>query len=324
MIVREFNQGWGHQIPLKRFESQCIGQYLDRVIKDQSKSVLINSTWYTNDYHQQVLDQLRIINPDLIILLCTVDPAIPHQLWYQEFGCETISVGYYRGKHEIDFWALVCDRYFSIDHDLDSSSIDTAYICLNRKPHKHRRMLYRQLMERGLLDYGIVTMGQGPNMAPRLLDNDTGHASDLAPNPGVGDLGIVNDIMSLGNIENWNRCFLNLVTETVFDVDREWFVSEKIYKPVLGLRPFLVYAPNAAREWITHLGLESYTADFADITDLDLGAPENQPLFLHQLCQAGAAYYQKKYHELRDKIYYNRERFTLHIENTKSKIQQGI
>ena len=113
------------------------------------------------------------------------------------------------------------------------------------------------------------------------------------------------------------------MTETVFDVDREWFVSEKIYKPVIGSRPFLVHAPNGAQAWLAHVGIESYVADFRDISDRDPADPGQLAAFLVDLVQQSPAYFQHKYLALQEKITYNQSMFQAHVDRTWHKINQG-
>lgn len=319
MIVKTFDNGWGTGIPLQKFQQDLLSQYLAPVQQDLVPTVIINSTWYTNDFHHQVVHQLREIQPKRILLTALLDPAIPRLDQFQEFDCTVHGVGYYRSDHEIDAWALIMHEYFDKTFVDDTNQIDTAFMCLNRKPHQHRVFLYNRLQQLGLTQHNMVSLG-----GVQILNNDVVQGSTLAPNPGADQYGIVNDIMSLGSPRAWQRCFLNIVTETVYDVDREWFVSEKIYKPVIGNRPFLVYAPNGAQAWLSHIGLQDYVDDFEDITDLDLGEPANIPIFLQQLSAQSHSYFQKKYIDLQSKMSYNKHRLTQHMTATKFKITQGI
>jgi hypothetical protein len=322
MIVKIFDNGWGPEFPLKKLEQQIIEQYLAH---DQSKTVLINSTWYRTDYHQIVMAELRNLEFDKIVLISMLDAAIPATEWYQEFDCSVHAVGYYPGPDAVDFWALVVDQHFLCpEFDLyNNSKIDTAYMCLNRKPHWHRLQLYNQLVELGIVDQGIVSLGGDNGSATRLLKYDLGQ-SNLAPNAGTGQNGIANDIMSLGHPDNWQRHFLNIVTETQFDIKKTYFVSEKIYKPMMGMRPFLVYASDGAVSWLTEHGFEPYTKDFQDISDLDLSDPCNIPNFLSALCQQDSHYWQAKYVALKDKIMYNKIHFTESVKQQKLIVEQGI
>ena len=132
------------------------------------------------------------------------------------------------------------------------------------------------------------------------------------------------DITTLSSIENWSRHFLNIVTETEYEVDRKYFVSEKIYKPILGMRPFLVYAPGGASAWLTSKGFETYCGDFTDISDLDLTQPDNIAPFLSELCQQPLQYLRYKLINLGQKIMHNREHFYQYVNSQQQKIEKEL
>jgi hypothetical protein len=125
-------------------------------------------------------------------------------------------------------------------------------------------------------------------------------------------------------MKNWQRHFLNIVTETVYDINANHFVSEKIYKPIVGMRPFLVYDPDGACQWLQDRGFVNYTDDFTDITDLDLKNPANIAPFLVVLSRQKSTYWKKKLVDLNQKIVYNKEHFYQYVDNQKLKVQKGI
>lgn len=322
MIVRIFDNGWGNDVPLKQLEQEIVSKYLEH---DSQQTVVINSTWYTKEYHKQVISQLRTIPFDRIVLVSMLDASIPNPSWYTEFNCPVNAIGYYPGTDTIDFWALTVSEHFDKPtYDvLNVNAIDRAYMCLNRKPHWHRKRLYQQLQQLNIVDYGIVSMGGDNSSAERLLEQDAG-ICNLAPNAGTDQNGIANDIMSLGHPGNWQRCFLNVVTETQFDIKQSYFVSEKIYKPIVGYRPFLVYATDGAVGWLTERGFENYTQDFTDISDLDLTSPENMAPFLATLCYQPRQYWQMKFVALKDKLVYNNNNFYKYVKSINNQIAKGI
>ena len=321
MIVKVFNNGWGDDVPIKQLEKLLIDQ---RLANDQRQTIIINSTWYTQDYHAQVLNELRQLEFDQIVLVSMLDAAIPQPDWYQEFNCDVRGLGYYPGSDFVDFWAMAVDRYFQRpSYEISASQIDTAYMCLNRKPHWHRKRLYNQLVSYNLVKHGIVSMGGDNSPALKTLELDQGEC-DLAPNACREQNGIAKDIMSLGHPSNWCRHFINIVTETQYDINKTYFVSEKIYKPILGSKPFLVYASDGGVEWLTTRGFETYTKDFTDITDLDLANPAHMPDFLAILCQQSQQYWQSKYVALQDKIKYNNNNFYTYIDKIKKGLQCQI
>jgi hypothetical protein len=322
LIVKTFNNGWGNDVPLKQLEQDIVDQYLNF---NNNRTILINSTWYTKEYHQQVVAELQNIDFDQIVLVSMLDAAIPQPSWYQEFNRPVYAIGYYPGANTIDFWALTVDQYFQKpDIDLlNYNTIDTAYMCLNRKPHWHRKHLYNQLTLLKIAEQGIVSMGGDNASAERLLIQDAGQC-DLAPNAGTDQTGIANDIMSLGHSNNWQRHFLNIITETQYDITKTYFVSEKIYKPIIGCRPFLVYSSDGAVEWLTARGFEPYTNDFSDISNLDLTDPMNMAPFLVTLCKQSPTYWQTKFLALKDKVMYNNSNFQKYVTSIKTQISKGM
>jgi hypothetical protein len=326
MIVHTVDEGWGLDWPIKQFEKEILDQYLTPIKNDSSKTVLINSVWYTVDLHQQTLEQLRQMDFNRIVLVSTLDCSIPQPDWFAEFNCEVIGVGYYQGANYIDLWALVVDKYLELDKYVlgNASLIDTAYMCLNRKPHFHRRRLYEQLKIANLLDQGIVSLGGDDEFpAQRILALDDG-VSYIAPNPGKEQHGIANDITSLGHPENWQRHFLNVVTETVWEINKLHFVSEKIFKPIVGEKPFILYDTTGGDTWFRDRGFATFYQDFGDITNLDISRDTNQTPFLQALCEQPKSYLSSKYIALQSKILYNKHRFSEYVAEQKTKIKQGI
>jgi hypothetical protein len=324
MIAQHFNNGWGNNYELRKFEIEIVQQYLRSWFTDNIPSVVVNSTWYNLKFHEQVRDFIQQNRIKRVALTSFVDAAIAQPDWFQDLPIQVRCLGYYRGADEIDAWALILDQYCTLhENSTLMPRLDTAFLCYNRKPHKHRVRLFEQLRSQDCLQHGIVTLGHESGTPIASLEHDV-TPSDIAPNPGTEQYGIVNDIMSLGPESIWNRCFLNVVTETVFDVDTTWFVSEKIYKPIIGYRPFLVYAPQGACGWLQHIGIEPYLHDFSDISDLDLAHESNIAPFLSVLCNQGPAYYQSKYMTLRGKIEHNRNQFMRHLHHTRAKLHQGI
>jgi hypothetical protein len=325
MITHTFDHGWGPNFPLKKFEQEIVSEFLVAQVTDHSHTVVINSVWYTQEFHQQVLNKLKNLVFDNIVLVAMIDAAIPKIEWYQEFGCPVYAVGYYPGNNNLDFWALFVDRFFNvpkISRLMSYNLIDCAYMCLNRKPHWHRVQLYRQLTALNIADQGLVSMG-GKGQAVQQLHIDCEH-DDLAPNATRDQTGLPNDIASIGNLPNWQRSFLNVVTETVYNINQNHFVSEKIFKPIVGLRPFLVYDTDGASKWLTARGFDPYIHDFADISDLDLSLPENIPEFLKTLCKQPTSYFQSKFVALTPKLLYNRNRFATYVAEQQHKINQGL
>lgn len=325
MIVDTIDQGWGPEHPLKQMEMEIVDRYIRAYREDSSRTIVINSVWYSQDLHEKVRARLKHDPPDRVILISLLDPPIARPDQFRDIVNDVRCVGYYPGPDYIDFCCLMVEEHMVLpDIDLlDESAVDTAFMCLNRKPHWHRVRLFEDMQANDLLDRGLVSMGGADGLARRLLPTDAG-SSDLAPNGGPEQHGIANDIMSLGHPNNWRRHLLNVVTETVYDVSANLFITEKTYKVIMGLRPFLIYAPDGGQRCLDAHGFQSYIRDFSDITDLDLGQPDNIVPFLRCLTAQNSTYWQHKLVALREKILYNRNQFDRHVADQRAKISQGI
>ena len=100
MIIKTFDNGWGPELELKQFEAEILKSYLLPITASTQRWIVINSTWYTQNYHQEVLTQLRSLDFDGIVLVAFIDAAIPMVEWYSEFACPVLPVGYYQGEHQ--------------------------------------------------------------------------------------------------------------------------------------------------------------------------------------------------------------------------------
>ena len=227
---------------------QLIRNIIERKAQQQltvDSVMLINPTWLLD---RDISAEIQDASPDFIICTDLVDPAIPqvHEI-IQDSGIPHLFIGN-ADQYRLDFWAMVCDLNFQsyTNTELQLRPGAKKFICLNRKPHAHRRVIMRYLDQ--VKDQGYLTSG----MDPDLVDAD------------VGDYAICNDVYSLGDISTWQDAYLNIVTETTFNNDN-FFISEKTWKPVIGLRPFFGYGQPKLREYLRAQGVDTFE-DLIDYT----------------------------------------------------------
>lgn len=225
---------------------QLIRNILERKAQEQldvDSVMLVNPTWLLD---RNLAQEIRDVNPGFIICHDLVDPAIP---WVkqiiQDSGVPHLFVGN-SDHYRLDFWAMVCDLNFQAytDNELQLRTGAKKFMCLNRKPHAHRRIMVSYLDQ--VKDYGYLTVKADTS----LIDAD------------IGDYPIPNDVYTLGDIAAWKDAYLNIVTETVFD-NENFFISEKTWKPILGRRPFFVYGQPKLRNYLKQQGFDI----FEDIID---------------------------------------------------------
>lgn len=154
-------------------------------------------------------------------------------------------------------WFYKINEYIDKDSIYLNKNFKWKYLCYNRKPRKHRKQLVRYLVRYNILEYGWVTFEQG---IFNEVDTKTGHTEEselffkrLSNNHKdinwcSVDLRFTRpeDHVSLGELNIWQNSFLNVITETEYESG--WHISEKTWKPIVGLRPYLlVCSPNVIK-----------------------------------------------------------------------------
>ncbi len=227
---------------------QLIRNILEQKAQEQlivDSVMLVNPTWLLD---RDLAQEIRDASPDFIICHNLVDPVIPQvNKIIQDSGIPHLFIGN-ADQYRLDFWAMVCDLNFQAytNDELQLRSGAKKFMCLNRKPHSHRRVIMQYLDQ--VKDQGYLTS----TVSYDLVDAD------------IGDYAIPNDVYTLGDIATWQDAYLNIVTETTFNNDN-FFISEKTWKPVIGLRPFFVYGQPRLREYLQTQGFDTFE-DLIDYT----------------------------------------------------------
>ena len=82
---------------------------------------------------------------------------------------------------------------------------------------------------------------------------------------GSEQFGIPDDIHSVGNLNLWQQHFLNIVSETEFLPWDNTFVSEKTWKPIIGLRPFVINGQTKIYTWLRKHGFRTFNHWFGGV-----------------------------------------------------------
>ena len=309
MMVRVFDQGWGDS---QGIIPQWHTEHLHRIVQGyalKESAILVNSTWYTDDMHEEVVKFIRDHHIHNVVITSMCDAHIARRDRYDGLGVRVFEIGYYRGAGFHDFFAWAFHQLHDPVPDtqlLDHELIEKPFMCLNRKHHEHRLRIVNNLRSAGLTSKGIVTLA-GTDLR---LDEDFKNHVSVAPESGAD---IPNDIVTLGPTQIWCGHLLNVVTETWWDINQAYLAADKYFKPLVGLRPFLIWCEDMGVEWLTDRGFELYHDDFQDITDLDLRDHENMIAFLTTLSDQPARYLQHKFQHLREKLLHNRARFNQYV-----------
>ena len=140
---------------------------------------------------------------------------------------------------------------------LEDKLRDKKFLCFNRNNHAHRAYLVERLLELGIDKESIITYGNiGNNIyfwkehkllnskIPLLHDEKQLH---------------VNTPIDI-NFDAHNQCYFNIVTETYFEQNsnKTVFFSEKIFKPIQCLQPFLLVGQVNGLKQLKKMGYKTF------------------------------------------------------------------
>lgn len=239
-------------------------------------NVVCNLTWFKANWDET--EPLRK-------LVYGLGPKEHVKIWYvgsvdgnywityqnMEFYHHFVKQGYahsfvgYSGEHWHSWYPewFVCNNWeFNPEDVLLNNPPNYLYLCYNRKPRIHRTWLMDEIVKNNLLDRGWVTFEKGhyPEIDAKSAETDQDkHTGDTR-------FSRPEDILSLGDLDIWRNSYMVIVNET--DHDDPWQLSEKTWKPIFGLRPFLINGRKEVYEVLERLGF--YTPkDLFKNNDLD-------------------------------------------------------
>ena len=134
------------------------------------------------------------------------------------------------------------------NYDINWGDDFRTFLMYNRKPHEHRVQAVKYFKDNNLLDEGYVSLASdlvinaGHNDNADLMNNDP----DLPVSDG-----------SLGDDNVWASHFVNVISECTISPCTS--ISEKAYKPIVGLRPFINLS-NERNEYLRIAGFKTFNS----------------------------------------------------------------
>lgn len=277
-----------HGFPMEWSTSQLERKIILNHLQHRNYDLVVNQTWGFLECLNPVTGRVStkfevaeyLITNGLaknILFFNFVDPIYDLSTWYEVFDrckkfirdADITCIGQMdTNKIKLDYpfvyWAVFAADNFKTytEQDTMPRTFDNLFLCYNRKPHWHRKMLFEQLEQQQLLSRGIFTMGNEDLEQVRMINAD--RKTLPSDNKKMhGELGIPNDTMTLGDLEMWNSHLLTIVTETqhVTGVGFPFF-SEKTWKPMIGMRPFLLLGDGGSIRYLKDNGFHTFNELF--------------------------------------------------------------
>lgn len=137
------------------------------------------------------------------------------------------------------------------------------FLCYNRRPHIHRQEFVYSLYKNDLLQYGLVSLNS-PQKKSMKIKHIPKYLSDMLPMTFDNTDLQQNQAMTLLPKDYLNT-YLSVITETL--ADNDVFPSEKIFKPILMLHPFIVVSSKHYLKMMKELGYQTFSPWFDESYD---------------------------------------------------------
>jgi len=240
------------------------------------KNLLINTLWFGSQFDNGEWQRALSFDGkfDNLFLLSVFDPLYLSieelDILINKYDIKKVyRIGMFEDSdHEWNFHALIGKDLMPDYTEEQVLMQDPKYIYMlyQRKPRYHRIEMTEILRQRDLLKHGIVTLG-GPDdetdwqggiqhWEPITIED---YPEDYHHNGSKEDFaGVPNDLVTVGRLDLWQQHFLNIISETVFDEWQPLLVTEKQWKPIIGLRPFLVHGNPKTYTWLRKHGFHTF------------------------------------------------------------------
>ena len=277
-----------HGFPKEWTTSELEHRIILNHLKHNRYDLVVNQTWgfleCENPVTKKISNKFEIVEYLIsnrlaknMLFFNFVDPIYDLSTWYDVFGrckkyikdSDIVCIGQIdSNKIRLDYpfvyWSVFTANNFKLytEEETAPRSFDNLFLCYNRKPHWHRTLLYEQFKKHQLLSLGIFTLGNTIHNKIKSVNADVKTLPSADENM-HGDLGIPNDTMTLGNMELWRSHLLTIVTETQHVPHIGFpFFSEKIWKPMIGMRPFLLIGDAGSLRYLQEQGFHTFNKEF--------------------------------------------------------------
>ena len=245
------------------------------------RNLLINTTWFGPQFGNGQWDNIEQLFKDNVkfdnlFLLSVIDPLYLMEKHISEmcvkFGIKkTYRIGMFdASQYEWNFHAIVGPQVMPDykDEDVILKTCTKDFLCYQRKPRPWRVDFAKLAIKHNLVDNGIITLGamseadldwsEGRTWEPMTLDESHEPYKNDGQNNKADYGGIPNDLVTVGSLDVWNQCLLYVSSETCFNHWEPVFVNERVWKPMIGLRPYIIQGNPKTYAWLEKNGFKTF------------------------------------------------------------------
>jgi hypothetical protein len=335
------NDQWGRQ---EHALIESVKQQIESTFPN-SNNLLINVTWFGPQFEKSAWHTVQSLIAenkkfDRIFWLSSVDPLyiLPDQFQQIEQDLNANEVYYLGGfdhsQYNFHLSAVATSEDFVHypESDVLPSQFEKLFLCYNRKPKPHRIQLVEKIYQKKLESNGIVTLGkndvnynvsQGIETDLFLTIDDPvenySHNGKFLVHKNFG--GVPYDLCSLGRLDIWQTHFLNIVSETEFYPWDNLFVTEKTWKPIIGMRPFVINGQTKLYKWLRDQGFRTFNHHWAHIEMENITELEVHDSIVTVIEHLITQDLKQLYQDMLPDLEYNKDRFFEFAQEQKFKME---
>lgn len=310
----------------------------------ESNNLLINTTWFGSQFQTGEWEKLQNLfgkqKFDNLFLLGCIDPLY---LTDEDLSLITISLDikkiYYIGMfdqspYEWNFHAIVGENLMPKydNNQVMLKQYDKDFLCYQRKPRPWRVDFTELVFKNNLQHNGIMTLGgqsqgdydwsEGRTWEPITLNESHEPYNNDGQNLQTNFGGIPNDLVTIGRLDIWNQCFLYISSETVFNHWEPIFVNERIWKTMIGLRPYVIQGNPKTYNWLRKNGFKTFNHYWSHINlENSVNVLENIIHLLKFLQSKSTSEKMQMYNDMIPDLLYNKLRFYEFSKEQKYKME---
>ena len=231
---------------------------------------------------------------------------------------------FYHGLAALDWFRDA--RYLATDHR--PSKVFCSYNHIVKHKRSYRMAMTAKLLRAGLANQGDISFhGTVDDCARELLDanSELDHVDksliDAVLVRGGVTLPMLVDHATIDasfsarfghqEYQLWQRAFLHLVNETVF-YDDKLHLTEKVFKPIVALRPFILVAAPGNLSYLKRYGFRTFEPWIDESYDQEPDHTARLQMIVDQvqrLCALSSSQLQDMHSDMQDTLRFNKQHF---------------
>jgi len=282
-----------HQFDLKKY---------DRLFAMIDHQIFHYTYWQNEDYRNDIARRVKSLKDRGFQFIIThpweslenMNPHNQYKVLLQDIKHQV----WHGGKNW--FWFLMYRSHKNKQYKLDHSKKIYDFIYLNRQSRSHRKRLFEELRDGGLLDNSLYSFLDNPYRISLPREYELSWVGN-SPFPRHGGEQEIYE-------PQFNDATFNLVSETN-DNDNDVFMTEKIWKPIIAKQIFVVHGNYQYLKTLKELGFQTFDRFFNESYDNESDSDKRIKKIVELCCSLKTLDKQKIYQETESIREHNRNWF---------------